>query len=908
MAVNDDGLRHLYEGMEEGITGGLLHRRETPGIVPPWLSAPPMVEQFGERLANSTVFEPFFDGMLDELRRGMEQIGILTEEARGHWDGVYETQEEMLAQARKATEDIVALKDAPEERNRIQETLNQMSLPEVIQERALAFLDSLGLFGADVQRRAVDVEVARRAQQTEQIEERSEEAVEEMLGSILRTLGVTDRVIARAAREEQVESIRRERSPYADVVDIGEVGPGDAPDPGDVPPAAAGPGSRGAKIAGAKAPTDADSFSFALPTSWEEGVRAGADFGTWREAATGIVGDRLDRWATGWGDINRPDGTMVNGQWQWADEAAGAAYEASMSRIGRVQGAVDAYGKGAGLSGAIGQALPTVGKAIGGAGLALGATQMITGAAEAQREANRPYTSTYGAGEMDAYGQRLQEWGFSNLEMIGTMRSAQASQLYQGVAQEGLRGDERDEALDFAVSNYRQWGMDVQTSMQFIKIATTEGIESLDAYREGLSAVAETAKESGNSIEQAHKAYLSAIRQAQGITSGSAVAGLAASVSGLATTREHTGLEGLDYMRTLQSESVIQMYAAEMGMDAGEVSAGIVSDDKQITGSLLQYSEDLFIEYATGGRQPSAQTQRLIQEINERTGGNPSNDDVTAVAAALEAERIYFFEELPSIAQDTLGYIPDRSTMRAMIAMHYLNSPEMDIMGTIGDIEEREVNATPQTGGLRMARSLSPFDRSDMWTARRDAMVGWGLEEFEEGQTSRHGTRVLGRGSEVYDATRQYFRDLNTEGSRRSANLESVFQHIGDLAAEDVESAKAWEDKDFVVTDADGNEKQIGVEDLPRYVEDLEMGRISEVTKDGRRVAIQDIVGFDPTGLRREEFEQRVKVEIEAKGPLKDVLTVNQVGGTDIENSRLNGVPPSPFPSGLNQLFGRGGP
>ena len=154
MAVNDDGLRHLYEGMEEGITGGLLHRRETPGIVPPWLSAPPMVEQFGERLANSTVFEPFFDGMLDELRRGMEQIGILTEEARGHWDGVYETQEEMLAQARKATEDIVALKDAPEERNRIQETLNQMSLPEVIQERALAFLDSLGLFGADVQRRA----------------------------------------------------------------------------------------------------------------------------------------------------------------------------------------------------------------------------------------------------------------------------------------------------------------------------------------------------------------------------------------------------------------------------------------------------------------------------------------------------------------------------------------------------------------------------------------------------------------------------------------------------------------------------------------------------------------------------------------------------------------------------------
>lgn len=1006
-------LRPLLSGMQEAMQDTLLSREETPGFAPPWMKAPPMVAQLGETLRESSFMEPFFDGLMDEMRREMEQIGILTEEARGHWDGVFETQEEMLEQARKATEDIVALKNAPEERQRVRNTLNEMNLPEVIQDRALAFLDSLGLFGEDVQRQAVENEVRRRASEDEDTQDRADEKATEIIRSILRTLGVTDRRLAlevererqrtedgtgtdesstedgapsseteeeTAAREVSKESAKdRLRSasptssvdrqhPYGDVVDTGEVGPGSAPSSQDFPEGVSAEGARRARGRGphgsarrdglgeawqAQAESegrrerissleqsiellaDSDSprddlrrqslveqlaeekaaageampsmFSFDLPDTWQEGVQAGAKGATWREAATDLVGDRINQWASGWSDINRPDGfTDLTGKWHWADDAAGAAYEQSMSRIGRVQGAVDAYGKGAGLSGALGTALPTVGKALGGAGLVLGATQMITNAAEGQREANRPYTSTYGAGELDAYGQRADEWLFSNLQMAGTMRSRDAAQLYQGVAKQGLQGDERDEALDFAVDNYRQWGMDVRQSMELITLATNQGMESLDTYREGLAAVGEAAKESGTSISEAHEAYVNAIQQATQITTGSAAADIASSVVGLEISREHTGLAGLDYMRTLQSDSVIQQYAAEAGIDSSEVSAAIAAGDPEMQANVLGFAESTFIDYATSGREAPAEVQEMISGIKAE-GREATVDEVTQIGAALEAADVYNWEDLQNIARDSLGYQPSRAQLRAMVAYSYLDDPLMNVHGTLAEHEERKVNVEPEVAGLRRSWTSDPDELQGMWRARGDALEDWGLET--EGFWTGMGDRVLDRGSEVYQSTGEYFRDLNRdEDARRSRNLESVYSHIGDLAKEDVEAAEQWEDKTFAVTDEDGKEQQFGIEDLPKYIEDLEMGRVTEVREDGRRVALQDIVGFDPTGLRRREMEQqRVKVEIEAKGPLADVLTVNQVGGTDIEGSRLQGVPPAPFSNGLGRLFGRGG-
>lgn len=946
----------LYEGIQRGINTGLeawQNREPVPGFLPPWAGAPPMVPQFGEALMGSRLMEPFFEGMRDEMRRQLEQMGMLNDQARGNWKDVLETQREMLEQTKEVTEEIAALKDAPQERLRVQQALNEMNLPEVIQERALSFLEAMGAFGTEIQRQAVAVDVARERQQDEQAEEEATSRVKEMLGGVLRTLGVTEQVVAQSQMgdtaalalgpggnkavpmdvTEQREEARREAAaqhPFGDVIDTGAVGPGDRPDPGGYPEGSppgggggpGGPGGGGgrgphewaARMAGIpKSPVEEES-PWGLPDTWGEGVRFGAQVGNWQQAAMGAVRHRLNSFATEWGDINRPDGfTDFAGQWHWANPEEGAAYERRMNQVGRAQGAIDAFAGGDGLSGAVNVAAPMLGRALGVAGAVYGGTQLITNTLEQQRQANMPYTSTYGRGQADAYGQRLQEWAFSNIGMMGTMNAQQAGQLYQGVAELGFEGGERERALNFAVDNYRQWGMDTAQSMEFITMATAEGIESLDEYRQGLIAVAESAKESGQSIKEAQESYMNAVRSLQGFTSGSATAEVASVVTGIQQFREHTPMGKIDYTRALQSDSVLEQIASRTGTDYDTLSTGITGGDQAIVRGAIGDLEQALFDYATQNRQPSARTRERIAEIRRLKGDNPSVDEVNEVANLLQEDGVFEPRSLGDISQQVYGFRLDLTQAKYIIASKMMQNAITDVE-TIGrDVTENWNEASPDASGLVQGKRSGLdglFDRHRLWDARDDMLQDWGLntqDDERNGWTTRWNTHALDDADPIYKATRQYFQDIATgERSERSTNLEEVFRHIGSKVEESPEDARAWAEKTFVATDSEGREVSFGMQDLAKYIPEIEAGRVSELRQDGSRVALQDIVGFTPRGQQDEDKGSLVKVEVEAKGTLADVLTFKQTGPTDVQRARSRGHAPTPFAEWFDNVWGGG--
>ena len=214
---------------------------------------------------------------------------------------------------------------------------------------------------------------------------------------------------------------------------------------------------------------------------------------------------------------NYKSGRSVSGIAQKLDDVT-AGWENSSGAKGMAKRLIGGAASGSGGSGfgsgilrAVGiggeaLAIPGVGEVLAGAGMAYGLVEGVGGFMAGQRASNARFQSIEGGSNISGLAERARQQGFQ-YSQLGMLGGAQADKLFYGVTETGLNGGDRQSALDFAVQNYSQMGMDPNQSLKFIQLAAVNASLNLNQVAGALQNVTDTAAAAGVNTEVARQSF-----------------------------------------------------------------------------------------------------------------------------------------------------------------------------------------------------------------------------------------------------------------------------------------------------------------------------------------------------------------------------------------------------------------
>lgn len=638
-----------------------------------------------------------------------------------------------------------------------------------------------------------------------------------------------------------------------------------------------------------------DSHRTALPVP--EGGHGGGhgdrfrdmNFGQGREMGENLaelranVAKRTNRWMSEWGDKYRPE---TNAAGQYVDEAgnatrsaarAGADWERGMSRIGRVQGVINAVGEGQGLSGMVGK---VGGRFAGPAGIALGVGIAANEQIINQRKQNAFYQNIYGGSNSSGFAQRGQEWAFSHLGTAGLMDSEEASQLFRGVSSMGLYGDKRQSALDFATSQYRNTGMEVSTSLELIEKATENGVYSMTEFTDSLDQVAEAAHKGKKPLKEAQEAFTSMYASLSSTFSNNA--GTANIAGGLTAMSQGLGhrLGNLNFGGMVQSPQQQRMMASMLGMSASEFQMAAQTNEGDVLGKGMNAAFGRILNQGLapgsvdsvkgladrlkqeGGGKLSEDAYGEIGRNMLSTGGN-SPERVKAIAAAMglqltDAQVPEFIARL-AMGDDSLD--AQKALGRKDLGKGYDETAASKIGGRDIFGGERIIAARKQN--LELAQSLGIQSESGMFSGS-----GW------KGKTGK--------------ATDAYFDSLHQSGGKRYKSIENLIKNGG-----------VGDDTKIRVKDKSGKDVDVTLEQAIKYHKDaLEEGNLQITGGSQAGKTVGEITGVHAK-KEAKKAEDKTKVTLEAKGALKQFIDMQVSGGASVDAARRSGVPAAAFGQSL---------
>lgn len=155
----------------------------------------------------------------------------------------------------------------------------------------------------------------------------------------------------------------------------------------------------------------------------------------------------------------------------------------------------------AGITGALGDAIPGVGWAMAGADALNRGAEWVT----EQRAANAPYQAIEGGGNLSTgFRERMAKFGNRmNERFSGGMTGEQSDQTFDTLTSARLTGTQRDGYMQYASQNYRQYGIDPQTTAQMVVDAANHANSGLVNMAESIRTVTNTANQYGISAQQA---------------------------------------------------------------------------------------------------------------------------------------------------------------------------------------------------------------------------------------------------------------------------------------------------------------------------------------------------------------------------------------------------------------------
>jgi hypothetical protein len=269
---------------------------------------------------------------------------------------------------------------------------------------------------------------------------------------------------------------------------------------------------------------------------------------------------------------------------------------------GALQGALGKAVAGEGLGGLQGMAGAMLGEAavpwVGGA-MAVGAVGLETAHMVAsQRAKNAQFQSVMGGTNLQGMGQRVSQMRFGLRNMFG-MGQGQAEEAYMGATQLGMRGTERNNALNMAVSSFNSMGMSVTQSLQAMSVQAQSGYENFNALEQSLKDVTAAAKDTSQNAEQVRDSFINLYSSmTQQIGGGVGVQGAATALSQVKTNLGRQ-FANVDLSGMTDQQRQYQM-AAEQGMSINAFTQKSITDPGFLAGAINK-NVNQFMNAAGGG-------------------------------------------------------------------------------------------------------------------------------------------------------------------------------------------------------------------------------------------------------------------------------------------------------------------
>lgn len=553
-------------------------------------------------------------------------------------------------------------------------------------------------------------------------------------------------------------------------------------------------------------------------------------------------------------------------------------------------------------------------RAAGTGALLLGAADQVGDFAESQRAQNAVYQRALGGSNLEGFAERGRERLFG-LSQFGVMGDQQAADLYRGVTQLGLRGDDRQQALSFGSNAYKQFGMDIRDSIAMVEEARRRGVDSFIELTDSLERVTTSARDAGVSAEQARAGFQRSFQ-----SFAPTIGGQAAMVGAEAMT-SLTASMGPEFANTtfnnLFNENSLRMMAAQRGQTYGEFQQGL-NDPSGVAMAEAVVGREGDVRQQLRERAPEA--FRVAQEFMRGREGRtlrPGERDALVgqmMEAGLgELDPAFLQQYLGSEAG--LGWQMDQSQVYEAVAT--VASGGGPGTATIESINDRQRSLGTRSVGIEGRTADHIEVRGDVDMARRQLLSGG--NQYNDG--------IFGIGGDDHRrALANEYATLSMESSERGSLQKSgIMERF--IEASDKGSM-------YEVQTPNGIRVVSAQDAIKFYPEEIQSGRIRAFNGPNEGQTVAEQFQFEEgslgegLGLSEERIAEREKQEkadeigmtVEeaeaqreerARGETGGRITVtphpdlarllefSTQGNVDLQWGRNNGVPPSPYDPGM---------
>jgi hypothetical protein len=370
-------------------------------------------------------------------------------------------------------------------------------------------------------------------------------------------------------------------------------------------------------------------------------------------------------------------------------ERVGSAFQGAVGRA--------VAGEGLGGVGQIATALLPEGAMLGlGAAGAVGAVgyegvKMI----QNQRAQNAQYQAILGGSNFSQFGQRISSAAFGIRNMF-SFGSGQAQEAFMGATQLGMRGQERNSALNMMVSSFNSMGMSVAQSLAAITVQAQSGYENFNDLEKSLKGVSAAAKDTAQNAEAVRQGF---IQTYQGVTQnvggGAGTLGVSTAISKFQANLGRQ-FQGMNFSGVTGNTQLYEI-ASEQGMNFNQVVQKMATNPTWGV-QAVNKNIDTFLSQAGGG-QAIASLRQQMKSGKFQVGANGQVDPA----------------QLTGLATNLLTQLPNVQGISSILSAAGIDTSQMNPMQVaqafIGYYAQNGLQAPaaagPQTVGAAQRQALA---------------------------------------------------------------------------------------------------------------------------------------------------------------------------------------------------------
>jgi hypothetical protein len=409
-----------------------------------------------------------------------------------------------------------------------------------------------------------------------------------------------------------------------------------------------------------------------------------------------------------------------------------------------------------------------------------------------QRQLGAYWQGILGGTNLQGQGQRFQQEAFK-FSQLGNLSGPQASALFQGVTNLDMTGAQRTNAMNQAIQMYDQLGVTIQSSLQNITIAATNGNRELVGLADAINNVtnaATGAQVSGNvarSIFSTNYGAVSGVLQGPGATS--VASGVTAAQVGLGPQFQNQNFTPLFSQQTMQLLAGVthtgldQFIGKIQGKDPGAYGAAL----RQFANQYLPTNQ--IDQYLSAGARSLGYSQAMAKgQLTNSQLGDLTNyvmkNDPAQIAQQVQADWAGLGLQLPldqalqlSISAMTGNFSPN--TAGPSMRQYSIGKGPGQVAPTQANLRAA---ANPSTSQLDTLLNTYVKQNYAQYTpAQQQTVLQEGRTAIQQMSTAAGRAKGLAPGAEgIYEGVRQMLQKQFVPNAQTNAQISEAAKAIGD--------------------------------------------------------------------------------------------------------------------------------